>query len=64
MISTDVMISAAATQQVSGSSKQEHIRNEWSFQREAFGCWKTLSLWKLWLIECSRSVEALASRRL
>jgi hypothetical protein len=31
---------------------------------EAFGRWKTLTLWKLWLMEGSRSVEALASRRL
>jgi len=51
---------ASATQQVSGSSMQE----EWSLQREAFGRWKTLSLWKLWLIEGSRSVEALATTRL
>jgi hypothetical protein len=33
-------------------------------QREAFRRWQTLSLWKLWLIEGSRSVEALASTRL
>jgi len=39
-------------------------REEYSFPREAFGRWKTLSLWKLWLIEGSRSVEALATRRL
>jgi len=37
---------------------------ESSFPREALGRWKTQSLWKLWLIEGSRSVEALASRRL
>jgi hypothetical protein len=40
------------------------MQEEWSVQREAFGRWKTLSLWKLWLIEGSRSVEALATRRL
>ena len=33
-------------------------------QREAFGRWQTLSLWKLWLIEGSTFVEALANRRL
>jgi len=30
----------------------------------SFGRWKTLSLWKFWLIEGSRSVVAVASRRL
>jgi len=41
------------------------LREELSFPPlEAFGRWQTLSLWKLCLIEGSRSVEALASRRL
>jgi len=39
-------------------------REESSFPREAFGRWKTLSLRKLWLLEGSKSVEALATRRL
>jgi len=39
-------------------------REELSFPRETFGRWNTLSLLKLWLIEGSRSVEALATRRL
>jgi hypothetical protein len=34
-------------------------REEKSFPREAFGRWKSLSLWNLWLIEGSKSVEAL-----
>jgi len=35
------------------------LQEESSFPQEAFGRWKTLSLWKLWLIEGSKSVEAL-----
>jgi hypothetical protein len=35
------------------------LREEQSFPQEAFGRWKTLSLWKLWPIEGSKSVEAL-----
>jgi len=45
---------------VPGSRKQE----EWSFPQEGFGGWKTLSLWKLGLIDGSRFVDALASTRL
>ena len=37
------------------------MQEEWSLQWEAFGRWNTLSLWKLWLIEGSRSMEALAT---
>jgi hypothetical protein len=40
------------------------LREKYSFPREAIGRWKTLSLWKLWLIEGSNSVDALANRRL
>ena len=39
------------------------LREVSSFPQEAFGRWKTLSLWKLWLIEDSRSVEALVTRK-
>jgi len=42
----------------------EDFRAKLSFSQEAFGRWKTLTLCKLWLIEGSRSVEALAGRRL
>ena len=34
------------------------------FSTGSFGRWKTLSLWKFWLIEDSRSVAALPSTRL
>jgi hypothetical protein len=38
------------------------LREEYSFPPlDVFGQWQTLSLWKLWLIEASRSVEALAN---
>jgi hypothetical protein len=37
---------------------------ELSFPWEALGRWKTLSLWMLWLIEGSRSMETLATRGL
>ena len=30
----------------------------------SFGRWKSLSQWELWLIEGSKSVEALATRKL
>jgi hypothetical protein len=36
-------------------------RGEYSFPWEAFSRWKTLSLWKLRIIEGSKSVEALAT---
>jgi hypothetical protein len=35
------------------------LREEESFPGKAFGRWKTLSLWKLWLLEGSKSVKAL-----
>jgi len=72
MIMTDMKISAshhpppatclhlaAATQIVSILSMEEHIQEEFSFPWEAFGQWKALSLWKLWLLEGSKPVEAL-----
>jgi len=44
--------------------ERAELWEEYSFPLEAFGLWQTLSLWKLWLIEGSKSVEALATRRL
>jgi len=38
--------------------ERPELWEEYSFPREEFGQWKTLSLWKLWLIEGSKSVEA------
>jgi hypothetical protein len=39
-------------------------RVEKCFPPEAFGWWIMLSLWKLWLIEGFKPVEAVATRRL
>jgi len=39
-------------------------QEEYSFPWKAFGRWQTLSLWKLWLMDSSKSVEALANGKL
>jgi len=45
--------------------ERSSVREEKSFPPlEAFGRWQTLSLWKLWLIEASKSMEALGNGRL
>jgi hypothetical protein len=41
--------------------ERAELWEEYSFAQAAFGLWQTLSLWKLWLIEASKSVEALAT---
>ena len=73
IISTDVMISATATRlPVPGFCNSARLWIEHAgaysgaieFSTGSFWPMETLSLCKLWLIDGSRSVDALASRRL